>query len=169
VPLDLRPEDFRRLWPHALQAMLSQAGSLEHRLREVSERLQCQVEQTVTLLGQLPKISHAVETGVQHSCSMQIAAIKEAMRDEVALATRLLKRIEQGIEQVDARNIELMEKRRLLNRDKLELQRLQTNLVHRTSELDELRRNFDEMSTWERITARHEWDWSRLEFVPKRD
>ena len=138
--IHLRPEDFRQLWPYALQQAAAEVGEV---IGEV-DRARGDVQRVAQLLPQLMQVA---EEGFQRGVEMQATRLEG-----------LVQRIEntQGAFMTEVGN-QLSEMRAefaRLQATRVGLDEQQKAILSARARLDQMRADFNSMPLWRRVFAR---------------
>lgn len=163
----LRPEDFRRLWPHALAAAMREAGEVAQELRQVSDRVEVSTQQTLTLLQQLPALVTAIQSTLRRGSEREVERFAACVREELVAVHRLMEALDARIQLADERSEDALARQRAVDRDRVAHERREIGLAKRERRLADERAAFASLPLWDRISAGRQWSWWRLRFLPR--
>ena len=96
----LRPEDFRRAWPTALQRAMREAGELTHQIEQASEKVEAANRDALLIAELLPKMVDALRTKMHEEGDKLLQNSKDELstiRDDIQALLEKSAEVEKGI------------------------------------------------------------------------
>lgn len=138
--MQIRPEDFRHAWPHALGRMLAQAAEITSRLEQADQK-------TIDLLVQIPALveeTHGIFSDLKET---QITAHQKLVDSYQQLDEWLMESAKERIQQIKSLEVDLLIRYNVITEEREKLYAMRTELEAREKRLEE----FDKLGFFGRL------------------
>ena len=128
--MQIRPEDFRSAWPHALARMLAQAAEITSRLEQADQK-------TIDLLVQIPALIEETHGVFSDTKDMQINAHQKLVDSYQQLDEWLMESAKERIQQLKSLEVDLLIRYNVITEEREKLYAMRTELEAREKRLEE--------------------------------
>lgn len=138
--MQIRPEDFRHAWPHALGRMLAQAAEITSRLEQADQK-------TIDLAVQIPALIEEVHGTFSDIKETQINAHQKLVDSYQQLDEWLMESAKERIQQLKSLEVDLLIRYNVITEEREKLYAMRTELEAREKRLEE----FDKLGFFGRL------------------